>query len=105
MKSMVVSASEFMTDKTKLIDASCIGPAARHRSKISAMPAIDLWPIARLLGVISSETLNCARARRLSGADITQCIQFDQTKKSCFRSEAFRGRFSKAAEAISAFNS
>ena len=102
---MVVSASEFMTDRTKLIDASRIGPAARHRSKSSAMQAIGLWLSARVSGVISSETLNCARARLLSGSEITQCIQFDQTEKSCLRSEAFRGRFFKAAEAISAFNS
>src|ERR1700722_14168789 len=102
---MVVSASEFMTDKTKLIDASCIGPAALHRSKSSAMPAIGLWLSARVSGVISSETLNCARARLLSGSEITQCIQFDQTEKSCLRMEAFRGRLFRAAEAISAFKS
>ena len=81
MKSIVVSASEFMIDKTKLIDASRIAPVVRHRSMSSATPAMVLWPSARVSGVISSETVNCARARLLSGSEMTQCIQFDQAEK------------------------
>jgi hypothetical protein len=59
------------------MDASLIGPAALHRSTSSATPARALWLSARVSGVISSETLSRARARLLSGSEMTQRIQFD----------------------------
>jgi hypothetical protein len=56
MKSIVVSAIEFIIAATKVIGASFIGPFARARSRSAAMNAISLCDAARASAVMSSET-------------------------------------------------
>jgi hypothetical protein len=105
MKSIVASATEFMSATTKPLGAFCIGPLARTRSSNSATGAMVLCPAARVFEVISSDTPSCASALRFLGLDNAQVIQFRQAWKNCSCGSALTGRFFKVADAISALSS
>jgi hypothetical protein len=88
MKSMVVSASEFMIALTNSIGASRIGPWTRARSSIPAISAIAWCEAARVGGAMSSETSSRASTRLWSGFDVAQRVQFDHRRENCSRSGA-----------------
>jgi hypothetical protein len=105
MKSIVVSASEFMIATTNSTGASRIGPRARARSSIPATCAIAWCEAARVCGAMSSETSSRASARLLSGFDVAQRVQFDHMRENCSRSGSSSVSPSSEVAAIPVFSS
>ena len=105
MKSIVASANAFISATARRIGASRIGPPARVRCITSAAPAIAWCAAARVSPVMSSETSNSASARRLSGFDTAQCIQFDHMSDSCSRRGPSTDTVCIVAAPISVFSS